>query len=73
MVALADPVPPTAPADAVLPADPVLPDPVSVAPVLAAAGLVSGGLVTASAEEAGLAAGDAGVEELPLAGVDTFA
>ena len=48
-------------------------DPVSVAPVLAAAGLVSGGLVPASAEEAGLDVGDAGVEELPLSGVDPLA
>jgi hypothetical protein len=71
LVLLADPV--LSAAAPVLPADPVLPDPVSVAPVLAAAELLSGGLVPASPEEAGLDVGEAGVEELPLAGVDPFA
>jgi hypothetical protein len=75
-VLLADPVLPADPvlsAAPVLPADPVLPDPVLAAPVLAAGEVLSGGLVPTSPEAGGLDAGDAGVEELPLAGVDTIA
>jgi hypothetical protein len=63
---LADPVL----ADPVL-ADPVLADPVLACPAPAAGGVLTVGLVPAPPEAGGLDAGDTGVDELPLTGVDT--